>query len=62
MKAPKSKKTKHKQAHVASTDVGQGDFYGRGPYPTRGKIRHMNLPGMNPVSPKNLKKPPKSLA
>lgn len=53
---------KPKQAHTANTKYGMGDYYGQGIRPKMGRVRDMNLPGVNPVSKKNLKKPPKSLA
>jgi hypothetical protein len=55
-------KPKNKTAHTAQTKIGMGDFYGSGPHSKRGKIRSAYLPGMNPIGPKKLKQPPKSLA
>jgi hypothetical protein len=56
------KKPKVKQAHTANTKYGMGDFYGRAIPNKIGKIRQVYEPGVNPISPKKLKKPPKSLA
>jgi hypothetical protein len=56
------KKPKHIQAHVARTRLGQGDYYGRGYYPTRGKVRGSYVPNVAPLAPKKLKQPPKTLA
>jgi hypothetical protein len=54
--------SKSKQAHTMNTKYGMGDFYGSGIRAKQGKIRDMNLPGVNPVQGKKLKKPPKTLA
>ena len=51
-----------KQAHVADSKFGMGDFYGTGVRNKVGKIRSGYTPGTNPVGKKGLKKPPKSLA
>lgn len=56
------KKPKHKEAHVARTRVGMGDYYGRGPISPRGRTRSSYLPNINPLPPRQLKKAPKSLA
>ena len=53
---------KAKQAHTANTKYGMGDFYGSGLRAKIGKVRDMYMPGANPVAPKALKKPPKTLA
>ena len=56
------KKPKVKQAHTANTKFGMGDFYGRAIPAKMGKVRQVYSPGQNPVAPKKLSKPPKSLA
>jgi hypothetical protein len=56
------KKSRVKQAHTANTKHGMGDFYGRAIPAKMGKIRQVYSPGENPVAPKKLQKPPKSLA
>lgn len=53
---------KSKQAHSANKKFGMGDFYGSGIRAKVGKIRQMYAPGENPVAPKQLKKPPRTLA
>jgi hypothetical protein len=53
---------KAKQAHVANSKYGSGDYYGTGIPPKMGKVIDMYSPNVNPVSPKALKKPPKKLA
>lgn len=53
---------KYKQAHTDNKKYGMGDFYGSGIRAKVGKIRDIYAPGVNPVAPKNLKKPPKTLA
>jgi hypothetical protein len=45
----------------AMTGVPAGDYYGTGVKNPMGKLRSTSL-GPNPTSPKQLKKPPKSLA
>jgi len=55
-------KSKARNAHTANTRFGMGDFYGSGVRAKVGKIRDVYEPGANPMSPKSLKKPPKSLA
>ena len=51
---------KHKEAHVAPTKYGMGDYYGTG---IRNPIgRSIDVFGENEGKPKNLGKPPKSLA
>jgi hypothetical protein len=52
----------YKQAHSANAKFGMGDFYGRAIPAKMGKIRSVYSPGENPVKPKALKKPPKTLA
>ena len=58
----KSKKTKTSriQAHTPKSPKGLGDFYGTGIVQKLGKIR--DGMGMKDITPKKLKKPPKSLA
>lgn len=46
--------------HVSHSSMGMGDYYGTGVKQKVGRIREGY--GQNPVSPENLKKPPKSLA
>jgi hypothetical protein len=62
-KAPKPKTAKYnsEQGHRAGTGLGVGDFYGSAVKNPVGKMRGDSL-GMNPVSSKQLKKPPKSVA
>lgn len=55
-------KSKIKQAHTANTKLGMGDYYGQALRSKIGKIRDVYTPGANPVQPKALKKPPKTLA
>ncbi len=49
-----------RNAHVADTKLGMGDFYGSGVRNKVGRIRDSYV--TNPSKPKSLKKPPKSLA
>ena len=58
----KRSKSKHKEAHSAGSKYGMGDFYGSGIRAKMGRARDLYLPGVNPVSSKKLKKPPKTLA
>ena len=58
----KTKRSKYKQAHTDNTKFGMGDFYGRAIPAKMGKIRSVYPPDANPVQPKSLKKPPKTLA
>lgn len=51
---------KNKQAHTANTPYGMGDNYGTGIKAPIGKMREGM--GMQKISQKKLKKPPKSLA
>lgn len=55
------KKSKHKEAHGSSSRFGMGDNYGTGIKAKVGKMRGDSV-GINPVSKKQLGKPPKSLA
>jgi len=50
-----------KESHCADTKYGMGDYYGTGIKQKVGRIRNDSVGG-NPVVPKKLKKPPKSLA
>lgn len=50
-----------KQAHSANKKFGMGDYYGSGIKNPIGKMREDSL-GMNAVTPKKLKSPPRSLA
>ncbi len=49
------------QSHSANKKFGMGDNYGTGIKNPQGKMREDSL-GMISVTPKKLKKPPKSLA
>ena len=49
-----------KQAHTSSSKFGMGDYYGTGIRNPMGKSS--DVMGMEGVSSKKLKKPPKSLA
>lgn len=66
MKAPKSAHTSNtKKAsgdwHVSHTSMGMGDYYGTGVKQKLGRMRDDSM-GMIAVTPKKLKKPPRSLA
>lgn len=54
-------KVKNSPAHCAPTKFGMGDYYGTGIKQPIGKMRDSSYPGMNPVSEKKLKVPPKSV-
>jgi len=56
MKKPKSPRF----AHTPNTNKGMGDYYGTGVKAPLGKMREGM--GMVKLTPKKLKKPPKSLA
>jgi ATP-dependent protease Clp ATPase subunit len=49
-----------KTAHTANTKKGLGDFYGQGVRQKLGKM--VEGMGMKQITPKKLRKPPKSLA
>ncbi len=51
----------HKETHVANTKFGSGDYYGTAIKNPVGRIIDSQL-DYSSVSPKKLKKPPKSLA
>lgn len=53
---------KHRVAHSAESKYGMGDYYGKAVRQKMGRARDLFTPGANPVSPKNLRKPPKTLA
>ena len=53
-------KPKKKEAHVANTKYGTGDYYGTGLKAKVGKIRDSYL--NQSTTSKGLKKPPRSLA
>lgn len=55
------KRTKHKEAHVAPTKYGMGDYYGSAIKAPIGKMRDDSV-GFIPATPKQIKTPPKSLA
>jgi len=57
MKPPKPLKN----AHTPNTKFGLGDYYGTGIRAKFGRMRDDSM-GMMNVTPKKLKKPPKSLA
>lgn len=57
---PKKQKV-HKESHVAPTKYGMGDNYGTGIRQKLGRVREDTL-GMQAISKKKLKNPPKSLA
>jgi hypothetical protein len=57
---PKSKKVKTAQAHTAKSPKGMGDYYGTGVRQKLGRV--VDGMGMKQISPKKLKKPPKTLA
>lgn len=59
MKKDKPKTNRH-QAHTPKSPKGMGDFYGTGIRQPLGKMREGM--GMQEITPKKLKKPPKSLA
>ncbi len=52
---------KNKQAHVANTKYGMGDYYGQAIKNPVGKMRDSSV-GIIPLSKKKMKTPPKSLA
>jgi len=52
---------KNRFAHVANTKYGMGDNYGMGIKAKVGKVIDDSM-GLNALTPKRLKKPPKSLA
>ncbi len=51
---------KNRLAHTANTPYGMGDYYGTGIKAKLGKMR--DGMGMQQVTPKKMKTPPKSLA
>lgn len=59
MKKTKSLK-RTAEAHTSKSQIGMGDHYGSGVKNPIGKIR--DVMGISDVTPKKLKKPPKSLA
>lgn len=59
MKEAKIKKTK--SSHTSSSQKGMGDYYGTGITNKIGKMREDSM-GLIQATPKQLKKPPKSLA
>ena len=60
VKASKNKSSISREAHVSPTKKGMGDYYGTGIKNNVGRSR--DVMGLNPISPKKLKTPPKSLA
>ena len=53
-------KKKHIESHVSPSKFGMGDSYGSGIKQKMGKM--VAGSGINPLKPKKLLKPPKSLA
>jgi hypothetical protein len=51
---------KVKEAHTSPSKIGMGDYYGIGVKNPIGKIR--DVTDMEELSPRKLKKPPRSLA
>lgn len=49
-----------KESHVSNTQFGGGDYYGTGVKQKVGRVREDYM--SNPISPKKMGKPPKSLA
>lgn len=58
--ASNKNKSLNKESHVSPTKKGMGDYYGTGVRNPIGKVR--DVTGINPVSPKKIKTPPRSLA
>lgn len=56
----KSSKPKLRESHVAFTTHGTGDYFGTGVRNPQGRVRDETL-GFKPVTPKELKTPPKSV-
>ncbi len=52
---------KHIESHTSPTKFGMGDNYGTGIKQKIGRVREDTM-GMLAVTPKKLKKPPKSIA
>ncbi len=50
----------NKQSHTANTKYGMGDNYGTGVKAKLGRMRDDSM-GMNAVTPKKLKTPPRSV-
>jgi hypothetical protein len=55
-------KAKNHEAHTSSSKIGMGTSYGTGLKPKIGRMADTTTPGYRPVSPSQLKKPPKSVA
>jgi len=56
------KKLRHtKEWHTSNSKIGMGDYYGSGIKQKQGRIRDDYM-GATSMTPKALKKPPKSLA
>ncbi len=49
-------------AHTSNAKMGMGDHYGRAIHAKMGRMRDMFVPGENPLPPKSIKKPPRTLA
>ena len=54
-------KSSRKEAHSSGMKKGLGSYYGTGFKAPIGRMRDTSGPGYNPVTPRQLKKPPKSL-
>lgn len=52
---------KHVETHTAPTKFGMGDYYGTGIRQKLGRMREDSM-GMIAMTPKKLKKPPRSIA
>ena len=53
---------KYKQAHSMNKKFGMGHYYGQAIPAKLGKNVRVYAPGVNPATPKKLRKPPKTLA
>ena len=60
MKLPKIK-TSRDQAHTPKSPKGLGDYYGTGIVAKLGRMRDDSM-GMQALTPKEMKKPPRSVA
>lgn len=54
-------KTNHNQVHTSKSSKGMGDYYGTGIVAKLGRVRDDTM-GMQTLTPKEMKKPPRSLA
>lgn len=62
MKAKLKGLKKTKNAHTANTKFGMGDYHGSGVRAKMGQMKDSYTPGVSPMKPRALKKPPKGLA